>query len=414
MKTITSLCCGLLLLTGLGPHARGESFRTDINPALLYYQAFLLAPELSAADNNYLVTNQWVGWQPLPDRFGSLMAGYQNELGCLKQAMNQKVPCDWGIDLSRGPETLLPHVALCKQAVIKAQWDIMWRLQQGDQAAARDDLLASLTLGRNTSRDRTLIGALVEIAIESVVCTTVAEDFGRFSPETLQQLAEGFEQAPVRGTLAAALATERGMHQDWLIGRVEAAQQAHPHDEAAVMEELHQEFIHFAPEMETSYWLQFTNGPAGTPDGVIKMAREATVWYERLAGLSTLPHGQFEEQFNQLSAEANKSGNIMFLRDLSGWSSGRQKEFRIQGQLAMVKAAVAYKLHGEAGLKSVNDPNGNGPFACKRFVFQGVDRGFQLTSPLLFSHAPMSCIFVEKDGPPFSVFGAHVGEAVTP
>ena len=46
----------------------------------------------------------------------------------------------------------------------------------------------------------------------------------------------------------------------------------------------------------------------------------------------------------------------------------------------MVHAAVEYKLHGESGLKSVMDPFGNGPFTFQRFVFKGVDRGFELKS----------------------------------
>ena len=55
MKTTKFTCLALLILTL--PAARGEPFRTDINPALLYYQAFLLAPEsMSDADSDYLVS----------------------------------------------------------------------------------------------------------------------------------------------------------------------------------------------------------------------------------------------------------------------------------------------------------------------------------------------------------------------
>jgi hypothetical protein len=37
----------------------GETFRTDINPALLYYQGFSLRPELSQQEHDYLFTNEW-------------------------------------------------------------------------------------------------------------------------------------------------------------------------------------------------------------------------------------------------------------------------------------------------------------------------------------------------------------------
>ena len=409
-----AICSTLLLLTGLPPRAPGEPFRTDINPALLYYQAFILEPHLSVDDSDFLLKTNWQGRQ-LPERFGKLLSGfYQNEFTLLHQAAQQKAACDWGIDLSRGPDSLLPHLAFCKRAAIAERLHAMWDLQQGDEAGARDDILAALTLGRNTARDSVLIGTLVDIAIENIVCASVAENFGRCSPETLRQLADGFDQAPTRGTILAAMKVEQTMHRDWLINRVQAARQAHPNDDPAVMEELQQMFTREGDDSDTNFWQSFTTAAGGTSEGVINMARDTSDWYDRLAGIMALPHGAFEERFDQLSMEAGKSGTFLFLNNLNGWSRARAKEFGIQGQLAMVKAAVAYKLHGEAGLKSVNDPNGTGPFACQRFVFQGVDRGFQLTSPLIFSHAPMSCIFVEKDGPPFSVFGTHVGEAVTP
>ena len=41
----------------------------------------------------------------------------------------------------------------------------------------------------------------------------------------------------------------------------------------------------------------------------------------------------------------------------------------------------------------------------QRFVFQGVDRGFELKSAYAGRGYPEAMIFVEKDGPPFYVDG---------
>jgi hypothetical protein len=92
------------------------------------------------------------------------------------------------------------------------------------------------------------------------------------------------------------------------------------------------------------------------------------------------------------------------------------KEFRSQVQLEMVRAAVEYKLHGESGLKSVMDPLGKGPFAFQRFVFEGVDRGFELTSAYAGLGYPCALIFVEKEGTPFYIDGSpqRIGKAVKP
>jgi hypothetical protein len=94
--------------TAVGAH--GEPARTDINPALVYGRAFLMAPDLRPADRDYLFTNDWQG-QKLSERFGKLIAEYDNQFALVRQAAHSAVPCDWGIDMSTGPGTLLPHLA---------------------------------------------------------------------------------------------------------------------------------------------------------------------------------------------------------------------------------------------------------------------------------------------------------------
>ena len=98
MKTTTFTFLALLILTL--PAARGEDFRTNINPALLYYQAFLMAPKpMSDADADYFYSKEGQS-QKLPERFGQIIAGYDNEFKLVRAGAQQKVPCDWGIDMS--------------------------------------------------------------------------------------------------------------------------------------------------------------------------------------------------------------------------------------------------------------------------------------------------------------------------
>ena len=108
MNTVKLVCLALLVLTT--PSVSGERFRTDINPALLYYRAFLLTPDLSAADRDYLFTTNWQG-QTLPERVGKMVSGFDSQLELVREAAQQKVPCDWGIDMSPGPAALLPESA---------------------------------------------------------------------------------------------------------------------------------------------------------------------------------------------------------------------------------------------------------------------------------------------------------------
>ena len=100
MKITKFTCLALLILTL--PAARGEPFRTDINPALLYYRSFLLAPDpMSETDMDYFGSKEGRE-KKLPERFGKIVAGYDNEFKFVREAAQQKASCDWGVDMSPG------------------------------------------------------------------------------------------------------------------------------------------------------------------------------------------------------------------------------------------------------------------------------------------------------------------------
>jgi hypothetical protein len=422
MKTMKPICLTLLLLTGMLPGARGEDFRTDINPALLYYRAFLLAPNsMSEADMTYLASKKAME-QKLPERFGGILAGYGNEVLLVRQAAHAMVPCDWGVDLSPGPNTMLAHLARAKAVCQAAQWRAVWALQHGRQEDARDELLAAFVLGRNAGSDPIIIGALVQDTIESIDYATVARYFGEFSPETLRQLAEGFDAAPVRRTMAACIPSEKLLY-SWSLNKILALQKEHPNDDAKVMTGFRDCGMVMAMNSigETNFWPQLVAASGGNSAGVIKLLQEMEPLYPRITELMTLPQPEYETQAQQFSGELRVSQNpfLAGLKSLfTGWVLGSQRhlfraeEFRVQAQLAMVHAAVEYKLHGESGFKGVKDPFGNGPFGFQRFVFKGADRGFEVKSAYAGADAPFVMIFVEKQGPAFQVIGPEAGKAI--
>lgn len=418
MKTIKFTCLALLILAL--PAARGEPFRTDINPALIYYRAFLLAPQpMSSADSDYFFSKKGRS-QNLPERFGPIVAGYDNEFLLVRQAAHSTVPCDWGIDLSAGMNTMVPQLARAKAIVLTARVRAVWDLQHDRQADARDDLLAAFVLARNASRDGTLIGTLVQFACEAIVYSTVAQNFGQFSPETLKQLADGFAAAPAQRTVAANVAGEESSVCDWLADKIRKLQQENPGNDAKVMEAIRPDYElidsvqdYFGGKPGTNLWPRMVLASGGTSDGVLKLLRELDPLYARLAEIMALPEKEYEGQIKDFDADVQKSPNPVMPVLLSFPQLSRVKEFRVQAQLAMVQAAIEYKLHGEAGLKTVNDPFGDGPFAFQRFAFKGVDRGFELKSAHAGTNAPFMLIFVEKQGPPFYIDGPNAGEAVT-
>ncbi len=415
MKTTKFTCLALLILTL--PAARGEPFRTDINPAMLYYQAFLAASDLSPADHDYLFTNQWQG-QKLPAQFGELISQSDGEFKLVRQAAHTTVPCDWGIDWSAGPYTLLPHLSRVKATVQMAQLRAIWDLQNDRQADARDDLLAAYTLARNGSRDNSLIAVLVQFASETIVHCTVAANFGRFSPETLKALVDGFDAAPPRGTMANAVATtEAHCFSDWVESRTSELRKKYPGNDAKVLDSFRDVFEDWGGgQPDTNAWPRIVKAAGGTSEGFLQLVREMQPMFSRVATIGALPKPEYDDQIKLFYADIHKSSNPLVEYIFPDFQKARSREFSALTDSAMVRAAVEYKLHGEAGLQSVKDPYGNGPFQFQRFVFQGVDRGFELKSAYAGRGYPEAMIFVEKDGPPFYVNGGpqRIGKPVQP
>jgi hypothetical protein len=425
MKTMNLLCLLLLVLTGTLTGARGaidistEDYRTDINPALLYHQAILAVTEpLSDADRAYLASRKGRE-QKLPERFGKIVSSSDMQFLLLRHAVRAKVPCEWGLDLSFGPNLHLAHLARLKAISRTAQLRVAWALQQGRQDDACEDLVATFVMGRNAASDGLLISSFVQFAIEATLYETVAEHFGEFSPEIGKRLVDGFEAAPPRRTVAACMPSEKALG-EWLHRKIRELQKAYPHDDAKVMAEFRDAGVAAIMDFmgDKDGWPRILAASGGTSQGVIQLLQEAGTFFPRLAGIMALPPSEYEVQAKQLGAEILKSPNpfIQIYKLILGWQNWqfRQAEFKTQARLAMVRAAMEFKLHGESGFKTVTDPFGGGPLSFQRFVFKGVDRGFELRSVYAGSDAPYVMIFVEKKGPAFQVTGPEVGKAVSP
>jgi hypothetical protein len=267
-----------------------------------------------------------------------------------------------------------------------------------------------------------MISVLVQIAMEAIACNIVAENFGQFSPETLKELADGLEALPARGTVASAITAGAGRSSDWVLHKVLELRKEYPGDDTKVMAGVRELFASMegAEEGQTnqarlSLREQVLKAAGGTSDGLINLLQVRTQFYQRFAVVAALPYAEYESRVKQfkaeIDAEMEKSPNPLISLDLPAWERSREKEFKGQVFVAMVRAAVEYKLHGEPGLQSVTDPCGQGPFAFQRFVLQGEDRGFELKSANRTGSFQQVLIFVEKEGPPFFVDGPYAGQA---
>ena len=414
MKAFTAILC-LLLTAALGGRVSADSAtRTDINPALLYWQAFAVLPDYTS--QSYLFTNEWRG-RALDEQFTALIQPYDTRFKLLEQAAAQKTACDWGYDLSQGPELLLPGLAKVKQIAQAARLRARWHLENGRPEAARDELLAAFALARQTSRGGVLIGSLVQIASENILLSGIAENWFRFTPETLKQLLDGLDSGPARGLVAECIPAERTSFRDWLIRKVEGFQAASG-SEAEALEKTRVLLHSFMDQGESP------SGPdAPTPESILESAgnttagllerlREMAALYDEADALMKAPYAEFVPGIKAFNEKVAHHPNQLVRVFFPAFEKCRIKEFTIEVRLAMLRAAVAYRLSGATGLASVPDPVAQAPFGFRRFVFNGADRGFELRSKTALHEWPDTLIFVEKDGPAFNLDGPSAGKAV--
>ena len=142
----------MVIAGSLAASAAAEpDFRTDINPALLYFQAYQNMPQLSESDSKHLFDSWTGGASPnqIDDHARDLLKQFDNSFKGLRRARFAKPPCDWGYDLSDGPEALLPGLAPAKRLAQAARLRAMAALDENDFEAALDDLQSAFVLGRN-------------------------------------------------------------------------------------------------------------------------------------------------------------------------------------------------------------------------------------------------------------------------
>ena len=410
MKSL-AITLALLALAFAATAAPGP--RTDINPALQYFQAFSLAPDLSAADHGYLFTNEWRG-QHLGDRFGRLISTYDNQFKLLQRARLARVPCDWGVDFSDGPELLLPGLARAKAVAQTARLRVLWHLQHGRQPEAREDLLATFALAHNLSHDRILISALVQIAMENIVASIVAENFHQLTPATLQELVGGFDASPPRGTVAQTISTEQAGFHDWYLHQIQDLKSQHPDDDPKAVRLIKDLFSRTFGYSEGGNASDLTDriiaAGGGSSEGVLRLLSESKPLYGELGRIMALPLHEYEQQIKPFSAMLEETSNPLVPTLFGALPKCRVKEFAVQAKLAMVRAAVAYRTKGKAGLNTVADPFSGEPFAFRLFLLDGVERGFELKSAYAGRGFEEVLIFVTKDGPPFHVDWTHAGQ----
>jgi hypothetical protein len=353
--------------------------RTNINPGLLYWQAFGALPRSDDAIRKELdeFIEQLAKWSSglaasepveLPVGASSLVIRYGRSLRLLQKARLSTAPCDWGADPADGPNMLVPDTRglreLMKVSLLKAA------VQLGSSSADEsvDTLLACLTLARQFARDGTLVSVMLQQSAEGQFVDYIGSRLGRYPISAVARLRDGLSQIPPRVPVLTGVESESNF-QRWMKDQIDtlvASNQGHRQkaygDSRRILVDL------FADDARLTATLDTSSG--GTTDGLYRLLTDLGSFYEEasmlaLAGPNTV--GQAGAAFDK---RVDASSNPIALAMIPNISRARKKELTHLSRWAMMEGSLTQSIDGDAALLTVRDP-----LSDKAFSLKSLDNG---------------------------------------
>jgi hypothetical protein len=423
MKASLLFSC-LMALWIAATSAQAGVRRADTNPALLYYRAILLSPEISSphelSQEEMMTVRSPLPEErvePTPERV-RLVEAYEASMRLVREAAESTVPCDWGTDHLDDPGSMLALYgrvrALSGVARFRARCFLDWERQ----ADAVSELLAAWIMVRNIAAHGTLHSVLVQASSEVLLADFIAGQFHRFDESSRRALAVGLRRMSERPAAADTISQEQ---QRFIASELEPLKQlraAAPGNDQVVLNHFRQSRLrdgHVQPPHEMLARAdQVIAHAGGTAEGLLRYLESVLERHESVEAFLRLPLQDYLERLDRVSDELNPDGNLIaenFVRYAVGT---RDMALVAEVRSQMILAALSYRLDGEAGFMGIQDPAGDGPFTMRRVTVNGEDRGFSLASALQVSGYPEILVFIEQPGAPLFVSGTRAGQLRPP
>jgi hypothetical protein len=302
--------------------------RKDINPALLYFQAFNALPELDESESALLTSE---ASSEVSDEERAVAARFDAAFKLLVRARGMKTRCDWGTDLADGPHAFTPNVrhirTLANAALLRARA----ALADNRQAQAREELLAVSVLARNAAVEAWLVGVMVQVAVDNKILDFIDAHFDELKPQTRAELAAGLKGEPQRSTAAQAVANEQAGFTGWLIDRIEVARAKNTND------------AHALDTFRAAVTETFSHGPdvadriieaaGGTSTGVIRYIRAVEPYYARSVRIARAPANDLDRGAAEFEKALNETTNLIARIVIPNVVKARKTELKFEARL---------------------------------------------------------------------------------
>jgi hypothetical protein len=328
------------------------------NAALKYWQVFASLPPFTDAEQQHLGKCLTM---PLDAQVRESVAKARYTLDMMQRGA--ALPhCDWGISYEEGVGTLLPYMHAARLTTNLACLRARLRFEEGQTAAAIDDIVAAMTLGRRVSLGGINSAVLTSYAIEHHMGELLGLYLPKLDAPTLKAVQTRLEALPPAESLAAALKVEEHFALDWLVARIKEAK-----DRDSLLSLL----TKLAGSAEKGRAL--LNEFGGSADGVLKAADETRQSYARMTKNLDLPLSQFQKEWD--SEVKKQADNHVFHWIFPALHKVRLMQLRTDVRHALLLAAIAVQLDGRDALPKHIDPATGGPFE-----YVAVEGGFELRS----------------------------------
>jgi hypothetical protein len=379
---LRALCLATAILALPLAHTSAEA-PSDLgaNAALKYWQAFATLPKFTDAEQTRLMSEHLT--MPLDAQARETLGKAEYALRMMHHAA--ALPrCDWGIDWEAdGIEVLLPQMGAARVLSSLACLRARMRFEEGHPAEALDDIVAATRMGRQVSRDGSLIGVLVGYSIEAWMIDAIALYVPKLDPGTIKDLKARLDALPQGGNPAAGLRACEEKTLDWFVHKVKSAK-----DKESLVAIL-TPFAVLAIEGRARVSDPVAEGRAlvdkfgGNVTSVLNFAEATRPSYALMAEKIGLPLPQFEQEFERETTR--QAGNPVFKLFFPAVAKVRQSQARAEVRRALLAAAFAVQLDGPDALKTQPNPVAGGPFEYTR-----LEGGFELRSMFGQDGQPMS------------------------
>ena len=287
--------------------------------------------------------------------------------------------CGWAVDLKAdGPNALLPHLSMMREMSRLMAVSGRVQLEDGNADGAISDWTAMMRMARHSADDGTLIGCLVQHAIDRTALEVIADHLHRLDRKELETLDQHLADLPKRFTVQDAIAGE-AMIGHWLRREYKTLGL--------------EGFINLVGEVDKDLFKGIK--PEQRDEKMQQWLDELDASYIRIYGILGLEGEAFAKANAQYEEEIVASKNPLIRILMPAIGGARTAERRAQTLHQMLRAMNAYRLGGDDAFNAVVDSADDKPFDRKQ-----TEAGLVVSSRMQYRDKALSLTFNSEAAKP--------------